>query len=91
MANATRSSCSQLGPLGLCFCSDDLSPSQVAVVLVAATVGVLTVLSTLYGVVRVLLSLFVIPGKSVFPLPPLPSSLLSLSLSTQNDTTDPVS
>ena len=67
MADATRSSCSQLGPLGLCFCADDFSPSQVAVVLFAATIGILTILSVVYCIVRVLLSLFVVPGKSVRP------------------------
>jgi hypothetical protein len=67
MAKATDCSCSQTGFLGLCFRSDDLSSTQVGLVLLAATIGIVTFLSLLYRVTRVFLSLFILPGRSVCP------------------------
>jgi hypothetical protein len=68
MADATKASCSRAGFFNICLCADEFSPSQVALVLVAATIGVVTVLSLVYRITRVLLSLFLIPGKSVCPI-----------------------
>jgi hypothetical protein len=69
MAEATNCSCSESGFLGLYFRSDDLSSTQVGLVLLAATIGIVTFLSLLYRVTRVLLSLFILPGRSVCPIP----------------------
>src|SRR2546423_1533854 len=65
MAQKSECPCTSSSFIPLCFCSDEFSASKVALVLVAATIGVVTVLSLLYRVTRVVLSLFVIPGKSV--------------------------
>lgn len=59
-----------MGPLSFCVCADDFSPSHVVLVLLAATIGVVTVLFIVYRITRVLFSLFVMPGKSVCYLPP---------------------
>jgi hypothetical protein len=67
MAKATDYSCSQSGFLGLCFHSDDLSSTQVGLVLLTAIIGIVTFLSLFYRVTRVLLSLFILPGRSVCP------------------------
>jgi hypothetical protein len=77
MAEATDCSCSQSGFLGLCFRSDDLSSTQVGLVLLAATIGIVTFLALLYRVTRVLLSLFILPGRSVCPSLHMPYQGLS--------------